>query len=172
MPIELIHNDPMTAVELLRDAVGVQPPSFATAAVESVDFAQLAPVEFRADSVVVLRDVAGGAQLALIVEVQKPNYVFAVLPSVARKHLEEIVTTTSHDYEHIASQYLSHWVDQGRQEGRAEGEGAAILAVLETRGLEISSDTRDRITRCDDLNMLETWIRRAVTVSSADELFA
>jgi hypothetical protein len=95
---------------------------------------------------------------------------------VARKHLEEIVTTTSHDYEHIASQYLSHWVDQGRQEGRqegrAEGEGAAILAVLETRGLEISSDTRDRITRCDDLNMLETWIRRAVTVSSADELFA
>jgi hypothetical protein len=44
--------------------------------------------------------------------------------------------------------------------------------VLETRGLEISSDTRDRITRCDDLNMLETWIRRAVTVSSADELFA
>jgi hypothetical protein len=70
MPIELIHNDPMTAVELLRDAVGVQPPPFATAAVESVDFAQLAPVEFRADSVVVLRDVAGGAQLALIVEVQ------------------------------------------------------------------------------------------------------
>ncbi|GII45863.1 hypothetical protein Psi02_22870 [Planotetraspora silvatica] len=285
MPIELIHNDPMTAVELLRDAVGVQPPPFATAAVESVDFAQLAPVEFRADSVVVLRDAAGGAQLALIVEVQnrhdsrkrfswpvyaaalrarlecptalmvlcpdaavarwceqaialgpsgtvtplavhpgriplitdperaracpelavlsatahaeRPeigpalqamlaaldtldedraklylNYVFAVLPSVARKHLEEIVTTTSHDYEHIASQYLSHWVDQGRQEGRAEGEGAAILAVLETRGLEISSDTRDRITRCDDLNMLETWIRRAVTVSSADELFA
>ncbi|GAA4595440.1 hypothetical protein GCM10023194_64890 [Planotetraspora phitsanulokensis] len=85
------------------------------------------------------------------------------------------MTTTSHEYERIAGQYLSHWVDQGREEGRAEGraegEAAAILAVLDARGLEISSDTRDRITRCDDLNVLETWVRRAVTVNSADELF-
>ncbi|WP_345337836.1 hypothetical protein [Planotetraspora kaengkrachanensis] len=86
--------------------------------------------------------------------------------------MEEIVTTTSHEYERIAGRYLSHWVDQGREEGRAEGEAAAILAVLDARGLEISSDTRDRITRCDDLKVLETWIRRAVTVNSADELFA
>ncbi|GII58950.1 hypothetical protein Pth03_73390 [Planotetraspora thailandica] len=104
------------------------------------------------------------------------NYAFAVPPSVARKHLEEIVTTTSHDYERIAGQYLSHWVDQGwaegRAEGRAEGEAAAVLAVLDARGLEVSSDTRDRITSCDDLNVLETWIHRAVTVNSADELFA
>jgi hypothetical protein len=284
LQIEFIRNRPMTAVELLRDAAGVQPPPFATATVEAVDFTQLTPVEFRADSVVVLRDSAGEAQLALIVEVQNSrdgrkrfswpvyvtalrarlecatalmvlcpdpavarwceqaitlgpsgsvtpvavhpgriplitdpdqaracpelavlsatahaegaeigpalqamlaaldtldedrarlylHYVFSVLPAVARKHLEEIVTTTSHDYESIARQYLSHWVDQGRQEGRAEGEAAAILAVLDARGLEITSDTRDRITRCDDLHQLETWIRRAVTVNSADELF-
>ncbi|MCC5574312.1 Yae1 family protein [Microtetraspora sp. AC03309] len=304
MPIEFIRNSPMTAVELLRDAAGVQPPPFATAAVEAVDCTQLVPVEFRADSVVVLRDTGGAAQLALIVEIQnrhdarkrfswpvyvtalrarlecatalmvicpdppmarwserpiplgpsgtitplavhpgriplitdpdrarscpelavlsatahaeRPeiglaleamvaaletldedraklyfNYVFSVLPTVARKHLEEIVTTTSHEYESMAGQYLSHWIDRGRQEGlqegrqeglqegrqeglqegRAEGEAAAILAVLDARGLEISPDARDRITRCSDLHQLETWIRRAVTVTSADDIF-
>ncbi|GLW97653.1 hypothetical protein [Microtetraspora sp. NBRC 16547] len=94
---------------------------------------------------------------------------------MARKHLEEIVTTTSHDYESMAGQYLSHWIDRGRQEGlqegRAEGEAAAVLAVLDARGLEISPDARDRITRCSDLHQLEAWIRRAVTVTSADDLF-
>ncbi|MEW9531278.1 hypothetical protein [Microbispora sp. NPDC049125] len=292
MPLEFIRNRPMTAVELLRDAAGVQPPPFATATVEAVDCTQMAPVEFRADSVVVLRDASGRAQLALIVEVQnrhdprkrfswpvyalalraqlecatalmvicrdqgvarwceqaivlgpsgtitplavhpgriplitdpdraracpelavlsalahaeqpesRPaleamiaamgtldedrvrlylNYVFDALPSVARKHLEEIVTTASDHYEQAARQYLSHWVEQGRQEGLAEGlaeglskgEAVSLLTVLEARGLEISPDTRDRITGCADPGLLKTWLRRAAVVDSADEIF-
>ncbi len=86
------------------------------------------------------------------------------------------MTTTSHDYESMAGQYLSHWIDRGRkegiQEGRAKGEVAAILAVLDARGLEISADARDRITHCSDLQQLETWIRRAATAESADDIFA
>jgi hypothetical protein len=291
IPIDLIHNRPVTAVELLR-AVGVHPPPFATARVEAMDFAQVLPVEYRADSVVVLRDDADEAQLGLIVEVQnrpdedkrwswpvystvlrarlrcptallvfcpdagvarwseqaislgpsggitplaihpariplitepeqaraRPelavlsatahadgaergavleamlagldsldpdqaklylNYVFAVLPNVARKHLEELVTVTTRDYETIAGQYLSHWVDkgreagraEGREAGRAEGEARAVLTVLEARGLEISPEIRDRISDCTDLEVLERWVRRAVTVASAEELF-
>lgn len=298
----------MTAVELLRHAVGIEPPPFATAQVEAVDCSQLAPVEFRADSVVVLRDEAGSARMALIVEVQQRHdarksfswpvyatvlrarlgcatallvicpdrtvarwcereialgpsgtitplavhpgliplvtdheqarscpelavlsatahaetadagpvmeamlaglatldqgraklylsYVMAVLPNVARKHLEAMMTTTR-DYEEIAGRYLSHWVDKGRAEGEAkgraegeakgreigraegeakgeaQGEARSILMVLESRGLEISPDTRDRIEQCNELALLDTWIRRAAVVGSADEIFA
>lgn len=58
-----------------------------------------------------------------------------------------------------------------KAEGRAEGEAEAIVAVLEARGLAISAEQRERIRQCGDLGMLGRWIRRAATVSSADEVF-
>jgi len=95
--------------------------------------------------------------------------------------------TTIQDFDYLGKKYFSHWVDkgreegreegraegreEGREEGRAEGEIDSILAVLDARGLEISDEARERIRRCDDLNQLNTWIRRAATVSSADDLF-
>ncbi|MGW5265448.1 hypothetical protein ACWEQG_31130 [Microbispora sp. NPDC004025] len=69
MPLELIRNRPETAVELLRRAPGADVPPYAAAHVETVDCTQ-APIEFRADSVVVLRDETGAALMAVIVEVQ------------------------------------------------------------------------------------------------------
>lgn len=69
MPLELIRNRPETALELLRCAPGADIPPHAAARVETVDCTQ-APIEFRADSVVVLRDETGAALMAVIVEVQ------------------------------------------------------------------------------------------------------
>ncbi|WP_167521557.1 hypothetical protein [Microbispora triticiradicis] len=43
--------------------------------------------------------------------------------------------------------------------------------MLEARGLEVPDDVRERIRRCQDLDQLRTWVRRAVTVTSAQELF-
>ncbi|GAA0395679.1 hypothetical protein GCM10009530_54020 [Microbispora corallina] len=98
---------------------------------------------------------------------------------------------TTRDYERIAGEYLSHWVDKGRVEGLAvglaegrvrglaegetkgvaKGEAKAILAVLRTRGIAISSESEDRISQCTDLGLLDLWIRKAVTATSVDELF-
>ncbi|MEV4324614.1 hypothetical protein ACIG5D_06955 [Microbispora rosea] len=94
------------------------------------------------------------------------------------KRLEEMVTTIQ-DFDYLGEKYFSHWVDKGREEGRAEGreEGRAegeidsILTVLDARGLEISDEARERIRRCEDLSQLSTWVRRAATVASADDLF-
>ena len=96
--------------------------------------------------------------------------------------------TASADYEKvIGARYFSEWVnkgleqglqqgreqgrEQGLEQGRAEGEIEAILAVLDARGLEIPSEARERISRCSDLRLLDKWIRKAVTVTSVDELF-
>ncbi|WP_406059937.1 hypothetical protein OG462_21810 [Streptomyces sp. NBC_01077] len=77
--------------------------------------------------------------------------------------------------------YLSEEIrDEGRTEGRAEGlaEGraqagaAAILLVLEQRGLDVPDDVRDRVTSCADPEMLRGWLTRAVTAASAEEIFA
>ena len=61
--------------------------------------------------------------------------------------------------------------DRGRDEGRAEEKAAAILAVLETRGLSPGGEERERIETCTDFATLDRWLRRAVTVASIRDLF-
>ncbi|WP_432870355.1 hypothetical protein [Microbispora rosea] len=116
------------------------------------------------------------------------SYVFGLVPTVVGERLKELLMTASADYEKvIGARYFSEWVnkgleqgleqgreqglEQGLEQGRAEGEIEAILTVLDARGLDIPSEARERISRCSDLHLLEKWIRRAVTVTSVDELF-
>lgn len=47
----------------------------------------------------------------------------------------------------------------------------ALLTVLATRGIEVPEQARERITACTDLDQLQRWIERAVTISHIDELW-
>ncbi|MFI6040743.1 hypothetical protein ACIA8C_03850 [Nocardia sp. NPDC051321] len=62
-----------------------------------------------------------------------------------------------------------------RAEGRAEGETSevvrSILDILDVRSIEVPPDAHLRITSCDDLDKLRSWLRRSATVASAAELF-
>jgi hypothetical protein len=46
-----------------------------------------------------------------------------------------------------------------------------VITVLETRDVPLSAEQREQILACADLELLGQWVRKAVTVSSADELF-
>ncbi len=59
----------------------------------------------------------------------------------------------------------------GREEGRVNGEANALLTVLEARGLSIPDHARTRILATTNMDLLERWIRRAVSASSVEELF-
>jgi predicted transposase/invertase (TIGR01784 family) len=61
---------------------------------------------------------------------------------------------------------------EGEARGRAEGEAQAILRVLERRRVAISEVQREQILDCPELDQLEMWLDRALTVASAEELFA
>jgi hypothetical protein len=60
---------------------------------------------------------------------------------------------------------------KGREEGREKARAEDILRVLRVRGIDVSDAVRERVGSCDDLDVLGTWLDRAVTVGSADELF-
>ncbi|WP_437838277.1 hypothetical protein [Sorangium sp. So ce1153] len=47
-----------------------------------------------------------------------------------------------------------------------------MLTVLETRGLDVPADVRERVLESTDLTELDRWIRRAVVVSDARALLA
>jgi hypothetical protein len=56
-------------------------------------------------------------------------------------------------------------------EGRAEGRTEDILKILAKRGVALTDGQRQRILDSKDLAALDRWFDRALTVTSADELF-
>ena len=71
------------------------------------------------------------------------------------------MTVTTHPYQ---SDFARRYYNQG--------EADAVVTILETRGIEVPPDVRERITSCTDLDQLRTWVRRSVTVRTAQDLFA
>lgn len=94
------------------------------------------------------------------------DLVLSVLPVAARRYLEELMTST-YQYQ---SDFARKYVAEGVAEGEAKGEAKALLTVLSVRGIDIPADARDQITNCTDLDLLTTWVGRAVTASSIDEV--
>jgi hypothetical protein len=60
---------------------------------------------------------------------------------------------------------------QGKAEGVAQGKAEAIVFLLERRGIDLSEEDRERITFCDDLDVLGRWFERAITATSVAEVF-
>ena len=67
--------------------------------------------------------------------------------------------------------YKSPLSEELRDEGRAEGRAEDILFVLERRGLDVPGEARERITGCDDLDLLRQWLGRALTAPTVEDVF-
>ncbi|HEX6472144.1 MAG TPA: hypothetical protein VF069_23835 [Streptosporangiaceae bacterium] len=83
-----------------------------------------------------------------------------------REKLEELVKKTT-----VYSDLVREHQAIGEARGEARGEAKALLLTLSARGIEVPEDARTRITGCEDLGQLETWVRRAATAESAEDLF-
>jgi hypothetical protein len=90
------------------------------------------------------------------------DLIEAALGEAARKAFEMLPET----YQFQGPSYL-----RGRAEGKAEGEAKAVLAVLEARGIVPTEQQREQILECTDLDRLNTWVRKAVTLTDVNELF-
>jgi Uma2 family endonuclease len=55
------------------------------------------------------------------------------------------------------------------ERARVDTLRSAVLAVLDTRGLECSAELRERIAECADVPTLERWLAGAVTAPSAEQ---
>lgn len=95
------------------------------------------------------------------------DVVLAVLPAAARACLEELMRLRSGTIYEYQSDYARHYFGQGE----AKGEAKALLTFLTARGIEVPEQARERITACTDLDQLQRWIERAVTISHIDELW-
>ncbi len=67
--------------------------------------------------------------------------------------------------------YTSWLSEEIRDEGRAHRAAEDVLDVFEVRGIDVPDDVRERITTCDDLELLRHWHRRAITAPTARDIF-
>ena len=102
---------------------------------------------------------------------ERPELAVVAAPAVQRLLEKLMDSTTWPVHSPFARQHYGRGKTDGRKEGQAEGEADAILKVLSTRGIQVPGDARARIRACGDTRQLDTWLRRAVTAASADELF-
>ncbi|MFB7559382.1 hypothetical protein [Streptomyces brevispora] len=61
---------------------------------------------------------------------------------------------------------------EGRAEGLAEGQARGLLLIFEVRGIAVTDQIREKITNCSDPQLLNRWLKHAITASSAEEVFA
>ncbi|WP_228835022.1 hypothetical protein [Nocardia abscessus] len=100
------------------------------------------------------------------------DLVLAALPKAAPRHfLEMLMTTdTSPYYSQYFKQLYADGRTEGKAEGKAEGEAKALLTVLATRG-HVPEAVAAEINSCTDDARLTTWITRAVTADTLEEVF-
>jgi hypothetical protein len=114
--------------------------------------------------------VALKAAVPLIDEVRSWFYIDLVLDAVDaddRKLLEMEMDLTNYKFR---SAYLRGELDGARTEGEARGKAAAVQVFLAARGIPVSEELRVRIAACVDVAVLDRWIARAATASTAEEV--
>ena len=60
---------------------------------------------------------------------------------------------------------------EGRREGNLTARRSVLLMLLEAAEIEVSPSDRAQIEGCDELAMLDAWIRRARTATSREDVF-
>ncbi|SDH80816.1 hypothetical protein [Nonomuraea jiangxiensis] len=98
------------------------------------------------------------------------DLVLDLLPKDAVNKFKEIQMAIVREYK-TSRGYRSSLVRSWVAAGVAEGEAMAILRILSKRGIPVPIEVQERILDCIDSEVLETWIDRALDVSSVDELF-
>ena len=63
------------------------------------------------------------------------------------------------------------WADQIRVEGKAQGKTESLLEALALRGIKIESSQKDTVLACTDLAQISEWFKKAMTATSADQVF-
>ncbi|GAA4924966.1 hypothetical protein LX16_0005 [Stackebrandtia albiflava] len=97
------------------------------------------------------------------------EFAYELLSGPAVRYLEELVETRTKPYQRSTYRRL-------REEARDEGELKTLIRVLletsEIRGIRLTAAQRRRVESCTDAELLHEWFRRAVSATTAEQIFA
>ncbi|QVQ50255.1 hypothetical protein J4H86_14985 [Spiractinospora alimapuensis] len=106
--------------------------------------------------------------------------LLALLRPADRTYVEDAVAVGTFEYQSEFTQRLeakgeargeARGEAKGKAKGKAEGRAESVLSVLDAREVAVDDATRDRVLAVTDDDQLDALVRRAITVTSADQLF-
>ncbi|MBR7828599.1 hypothetical protein KDK95_19975 [Actinospica sp. MGRD01-02] len=92
-------------------------------------------------------------------------------PVLAQKWKELMLLMTTDEESMRANPVFGEVLRKVEDAAEAKGEAESILIVLEDREIEVTDAQRERILAVHDRELLRRWLRMALHVSAADELF-
>jgi hypothetical protein len=90
------------------------------------------------------------------------------LGAAARRSVEMLLENKG--IERIFNETQRRILTEGLARGRAEGNAKALLRILARRGIVVSAEQTRAILSCTNLDQLETWVDRAVTAKTIEEI--
>ena len=91
------------------------------------------------------------------------KFILGIAPTAAsRRQLEDKMKSFTH-----RDEFVDGFIEQGEARAKAQD----ILKVLNFRGLKPTDEQREQVTASTDLAQLDLWFDRALTATSADEVF-
>jgi hypothetical protein len=89
-----------------------------------------------------------------------------------RTLVEQIMGVSNQPFESSYFQRLRReWREEGRELGLQKAAAQSLLTVLSARGFALTDEQRLRIEECNNLELLQQWLRKAATASSVKEVF-
>ena len=92
------------------------------------------------------------------------------LPSERSDEEQELAMNLEQVYERWERKVKAQGEIEGEIKGKIEGRAGALLAVLEGRGLVVTSSQSKQMLACTDDAQLDAWLRAAGTAPSVAEL--
>jgi hypothetical protein len=162
-------------VPLVLGAGGVPAVTDVEAARRRPELAMFSAI-FHQDNEAVARAAIAGVRSLFAVDEERGTRYYDVIAGVMSNRvlalLEAEMATEGYQYvSEFARKHVAEGREIGRQEGRAAEAVRAVLAVFEARELLVPAEVRDQIAACKDLDLLALWLKRAVKVGAAAEIF-
>jgi hypothetical protein len=99
------------------------------------------------------------------------DVVLTALPAAAREYLEAFMIALTHGYQSdFARRFFADGEAKGEAKGVAKGKAAAVLAVLQARGVEVGGADRAQIIGCEDHEQLDSWVLQAATATTIHDV--
>jgi hypothetical protein len=111
-------------------------------------------------------DAMASAEVSVADRMRMTAIIMTLASDAARQILETIMKTGEYE-----KTFVDRIRDDGKAEGKAEGKADSVLKLLERRHLVPSQEQRQRVASCTDIAQLDLWFDRAVTASTATEVF-
>jgi hypothetical protein len=108
------------------------------------------------------------------------DFVYTRLSKAAKEELKALMDVETYDYQSDFAKSIAADIEAriaADVEARiaadveARGEAKTILKVLAARGVSVPEDARNRIEHCTHPATLDTWVERAATATTINDLF-